>query len=111
MKEDSELKYLVTSPEWFSKILDILSTLETKSAKPGVQLENVWTRDELKIALQKQVPPEDFDRLVSYLVELNILVDMGADSLLPAFLLKQEYDQKLVNNKPIFSFLALKDFL
>lgn len=100
MKEDSELKYLITSPEWFSKILDVISiTLETKqsSSKSGIQLENVWTRVELKKALQKQVPHEDFDRLVSFLIELNILADMGDDLLLPTFLLKPEYDQKLVN--------------
>lgn len=83
-----------------AKILDVLSALEANksaSTKSGVQLENMWTRGDFKKALQKHVQNEDFDRLVSYLIDLNILVDMGADLLLLSFLLKPEYDQKLVN--------------
>lgn len=100
MKEDTDHKYLITNPEWLTKILDVISTLDANksaSSKSGIQLENVWTRDEFKKALQKHVPNEDLDRLISYLIELNIMVDMGADLLLISFLLKPEYDQKLVN--------------
>lgn len=108
LKESLESRYLITNPEWLTRVLDVISSeTPTTSSALTAKFESVfgeklifWTRDELKMALQKLTiitADDDFNGLVAYLIELNILHDLADSNLLiPTFQLKSEYEQKLV---------------